>query len=180
GPPRGPEPSWAAVLPMDLATGEPSLAGPYRPQDRIPLGQSRSSFRRSLSSALGEKIGATQREEYDRWAAQSNGAAADPRRPVPISIEGKPDALRHGSVVIAPLTSCSNTSNPMVMLGAGLLARKAVQRGLKVPAHVKTSLAPGSQVVGDYLTRAGLMADLEALGFHLVGFGCTTCIGNSG
>ena len=99
---------------------------------------------------------------------------------MPLQLDGRPAELGHGSVVIAAITSCTNTSNPSVMLGAGLLARKAVRRGLRVPPHVKTSLAPGSKVVTEYLRQSGLLPDLEALGFHVVGYGCTTCIGNSG
>jgi aconitate hydratase len=177
--PGSPEPLYADVLPLDLGSVQPSLAGPRRPQDRIPLAGSRPSFRQSLANALREKIAEPQRQAYEKWAG-ADGAASDPRPLVPVSVEGKPADLRHGSVVIAAITSCTNTSNPAVMLGAGILATKAAARGLRVPPHVKTSLAPGSQVVADYLAAAGLMPGLETLGFHLVGYGCTTCIGNSG
>jgi aconitate hydratase len=148
-----PEADYTDTLELDLGAVEPSLAGPKRPQDRITLRQARESF----FSSFGE-LGRT---------------PADPR-------PDDREKLRNGSVVIAAITSCTNTSNPAVMIGAGLLARKAVERGLSVPPHVKTSLAPGSRVVTDYLDKAGLTPHLEALGFHLVGYGCTTCIGNSG
>ena len=156
---------YSSRLELDLATVAPSLAGPRRPQDLVPLSQSAASFRAALSSML---------------PADSPSAGASPV-PVRVSMGGGASfEIHHGSVVIAAITSCTNTSNPAVMVGAGLLARKAVARGLKVKPWVKTSLAPGSQVVMDYLGKAGLTADLEALNFHLVGFGCTTCIGNSG
>ncbi len=148
-----PEAAYTDTLELDLGAVEPSLAGPKRPQDRIALRQAKQSFFTSY-----EGLGRT------------------PAAPGPDDRE----KLRNGSVVIAAITSCTNTSNPAVMLGAGILAQKAVERGLSVPAHVKTSLAPGSRVVTDYLEKAGLTPHLEALGFHLVGYGCTTCIGNSG
>jgi aconitate hydratase len=146
------------TLTLDLSTVEPSLAGPARPQDRVPLKTSRRAWRRAVSGILGDKCAAT--------------------RPV-TTAHGAFD-LGHGSVVIAAITSCTNTSNPSVLMAAGLLARAAVARGLRSKPWVKTSLAPGSQVVTDYLTEAGVMTDLETLGFHLAGYGCTTCIGNSG
>ncbi|HEY3174128.1 MAG TPA: aconitate hydratase AcnA [Candidatus Polarisedimenticolia bacterium] len=163
------DPLFSDRLELDLATVEPCLAGPKRPQDRIPLKDSKSSFRKALAGMLkesGAPVDADRIDEYKQEVEVRQGGATFP--------------LRHGSVVISAITSCTNTSNPSVMIGAGLLARKALARGLKTKPWVKTSLAPGSQVVIDYLRRAGLLADLEALNFHLVGFGCTTCIGNSG
>jgi len=161
-----PAPVFTDTLELDLATVEPSLAGPKRPHDRVPLSEMKASFRGSLTAPVKER--------------GFGLAPEDIRRSVSFEIRGKKAELRHGSVVIAAITSCTNTSNPSVMLGAGLLARKAVRRGLRVPPHVKTSLAPGSKVVTEYLRQAGLLPDLEALGFHVVGYGCTTCIGNSG
>jgi aconitate hydratase len=161
-----PDPVFSDTLELDLSTVEPSLAGPKRPQDRVPLSKMKSAFRQSLAAPVKERgFGLSEKE-----------AAAS----VALTVRGQKATLGHGSVVIAAITSCTNTSNPSVMLGAGLLARKAVRRGLKVPPYVKTSLAPGSKVVTEYLRQAGLLPDLEALGFHVVGYGCTTCIGNSG
>jgi aconitate hydratase len=151
-----PEAEYSELLSLDLATVESSLAGPKRPQDRVVLSKARESFETALPGLLKAK--ATTGETK----ASTNGR------------------LHHGSVVIAAITSCTNTSNPSVMLAAGLLAKKAVERGLEVPPWVKTSLAPGSKVVLDYLQTAGLMPYLEKLNFHIVGYGCTTCIGNSG
>ncbi len=164
--PATPDPVFTDTLELDLATVEPSLAGPKRPQDRVALSAMKESFRKALTAPV--------KERGFGLAAEDTGKA------VTLEVRGKKAELRHGSVVIAAITSCTNTSNPSVMLGAGLLARKAVRRGLRVPAHVKTSLAPGSKVVTEYLRKAGLLPDLEALGFHVVGYGCTTCIGNSG
>ena len=158
----GREISYHAHLELDLGTVEPSLAGPRRPQDRIPLFRMKEQWHSDLASV------------FER--SPSNGAAAAAE----VSLNGDTFDLGHGRVVIAAITSCTNTSNPAVMVGAGLLARNARQRGLRRQPWVKTSLAPGSQVVTDYLDRAGLTQDLEALGFYLVGYGCTTCIGNSG
>jgi aconitate hydratase len=160
------EPEFTDLLELDLAAVEPSLAGPKRPQDRVPLGRVRETLQRSLIAPLKERgygLGEAELSRTGEW--RENGAVA---------------SLGHGAVVIAAITSCTNTSNPSVMIGAGLLARKAIQRGLKVPGYVKTSLAPGSKVVTEYLRSAGLLEDLERLGFGLVGYGCTTCIGNSG
>lgn len=159
----GPQPRYTKVLQLDLTTIEPSLAGPKRPQDRVPLGEMQRSFRHALQAPVKQRgFGLT--EQQTLQTAQ---------------VEGD-DAIGHGAVVIASIASCTNTSNPDVMVAAGLLARKAVERGLKVPPHVKTSLAPGSRVVTDYLEQAGLSEPLEQLGFHTVGYGCMTCIGNSG
>ncbi|HET6372136.1 MAG TPA: aconitate hydratase AcnA [Candidatus Polarisedimenticolia bacterium] len=159
-----PDPLYTATVEMDLATVEPSLAGPKRPQDRVPLSAVKESFKKSMDAFL---------QETGRDAAGQGETAQ-------VSHRGKTFALGHGSVVLAAITSCTNTSNPSVMVGAGLLAKKAVARGLTVKPWVKTSLAPGSKVVMDYLEKAGLKQALEALDFHLVGYGCTTCIGNSG
>jgi aconitate hydratase len=150
------QPDYSAVLDLDLSTVESSLAGPRRPQDRIPLSKAKGSWR---------QIG------------PSPDAAV---RTVNVQVGKEQESLRDGAVVIAAITSCTNTSNPAVMIAAGLLARKAVHLGLHVPAYVKTSFAPGSKVVTQYLDKAGLSPYLEALGFHTVGYGCTTCIGNSG
>lgn len=161
-----PDPEYTQVLDIDLSTIESSIAGPRRPQDRIPLGNVRSVFQRSLTTPKTENGFGIPPEELGKSAV--------------IPDNGKTSELKHGSVVIAAITSCTNTSNPFVMMSAGLLAKKAVEKGLKVKPYVKTSLAPGSRVVTDYLKDAGLMDDLEALGFYLVGYGCTTCIGNAG
>jgi aconitate hydratase len=150
------QPEYAAVLDLDLSTVESSLAGPKRPQDRIPLSKAKGSWR------------------------QISPTPDAPVRQVEVQIGPDQESLRDGAVVIAAITSCTNTSNPAVMIAAGLLARKAVHLGLHVPAYVKTSFAPGSKVVTQYLDKAGLSPYLEALGFHTVGYGCTTCIGNSG
>jgi aconitate hydratase len=153
-----PDPVFTRTLALDLGDVEPSLAGPKRPQDRVPLKEAARAFAETLD------------KEY--------GKAAEAHLRVPV--EGKNFDLGHGDVVIAAITSCTNTSNPSVMVAAGLLAKKAVERGLSVKPWVKTSLAPGSQVVTDYLQEAGLQGHLDRLGFNLVGYGCTTCIGNSG
>jgi len=155
---KTPEAQYSELLALDLDTVESSLAGPKRPQDRVPLAKARESFEQALPSLIKPGKGAAK----PAVSASGNGH------------------LHHGSVVIAAITSCTNTSNPSVMVAAGLLAKKAVERGLQVPSWVKTSLAPGSKVVRDYLERAGLTAYLEKLKFHIVGYGCTTCIGNSG
>ncbi len=164
--PDMPDPRFSATLELDMGTVEPSLAGPKRPQDRVPLRAAKAAFDRALTAPAGK-----------------TGIGLDPAergREVTVSENGVSYRLRHGAVVIAAITSCTNTSNPSVMVGAGLLAKKAVERGLRVQPWVKTSLAPGSQVVSDYLQASGLLPYLEALRFHIVGYGCTTCIGNSG
>ena len=160
-----PDPEFTDVVELDLSTVMPSLAGPKRPQDRILLSDMKEQYRRTLLAPVGPMGIGLDQKELDRTAVVSNGTTTE---------------IGHGAVVIAAITSCTNTSNPNVMLGAGLLAKNAVELGLKVPPYVKTSLAPGSRVVEDYLNKAELMPYLEALGFHIVGFGCTTCIGNSG
>jgi len=157
-----PDPVYNAVLELDLASIRPSLAGPRRPQDRVQIEDVRATFR----AAYPEKF------------PEANGKK--PQHPVKITIGGAESRIGNGTVAIAAITSCTNTSNPSVMVGAGILAKKAVERGLNVAPFVKTSLAPGSQVVTRYLDDAGLTGYLEALGFHTVGYGCTTCIGNSG
>ena len=161
-----PEPEFTAVVELDLSTVEPSLAGPKRPQDRILLSEMKEQYRKTLLAPAGPQGIGLREEDLGRTAVVHNN--------------GESEQIGHGAVVIAAITSCTNTSNPSVMVGAGLLAKKAVEAGLRVPSYVKTSLAPGSRVVEDYLKKADLMPYLEALGFHIVGFGCTTCIGNSG
>ncbi|MFZ0797138.1 MAG: aconitate hydratase AcnA [Terriglobales bacterium] len=191
---KTPEAEYSELLSLDLATVEPSLAGPKRPQDRVVLSKAGESFAQALPSLIkpkGKAATAASAEaalkqvapkQINRWEQEGGSPTAvgveDPNVHEHVSTNG--NALHHGSVVIAAITSCTNTSNPSVMLAAGLLAKKAVERGLEVPATVKTSLAPGSKVVLDYLEKAGLMPYLEKLKFHIVGYGCTTCIGNSG
>jgi aconitate hydratase len=162
----GPELQYTKVLSLDLSTVEPSLAGPKRPQDRVALTAVKSSFRKALAAPVAERGFGLPDNQWNASATVKNNGHSEP--------------IAHGSVVIAAITSCTNTSNPSVMLGAGLLAKKAVARGLKVKSFVKTSLAPGSRVVTDYLEKAGVLQALEGLGFNVVGYGCTTCIGNSG
>jgi aconitate hydratase len=157
-PERKDDPVYTDTLELDLSTVVPSLAGPKRPQDRVALNTAADAFANVL------------KDEFKK--ADEAGKRVD--------VEGEDFSIGHGDVVIAAITSCTNTSNPSVMLGAGLVARNALKKGLKVKPWVKTSLAPGSQVVTDYLEKAGLQDDLDALGFNLVGYGCTTCIGNSG
>ncbi len=161
-----PLPDYTKVLTLDLGSVEPSLAGPKRPQDRVPLPKMKQSFRQTLRAPLAQRGFALTDEQIDQTARIGGSPAAG--------------TIGHGAVVIAAITSCTNTSNPGVMLAAGLLAKKAVQRGLAVQPHVKTSLSPGSRVVTDYLAQAGLDGALQQLGFHTVGYGCMTCIGNSG
>jgi aconitate hydratase len=161
-----PDPVFTDTLELDLAAVEPSLAGPKRPHDRVALREMKEAFRAALTAPVKERGFGLTPEDLARSAS--------------VEARGAKSELHHGAVVIAAITSCTNTSNPSVMLGAGLLARKAVARGMKVPGYVKTSLAPGSRVVTEYLDKAGLTADLNALGFDTVGYGCTTCIGNSG
>jgi len=161
-----PEPVFSDVLELDLGSVEPSLAGPKRPQDRVRLGDVKRSFRAALSAPVKERGFALDESAIRKTAlVKNNGDSA---------------TITHGAVVIAAITSCTNTSNPSVMVAAGLVAKKAVQKGLKVRTYVKTSLAPGSRVVTEYLRDAGLTDYLDQLGFQTVGYGCTTCIGNSG
>ncbi len=157
--PAMPDPEFTDTLELDLGTIVASLAGPKRPQDRVPLTESKAAFSRVIDAMV---------------------SAGDETKSADVTHDGESFQLKHGSVVIAAITSCTNTSNPSVMIGAGLLAKKAVERGLTVKPWVKTSLAPGSKVVADYLEKAGLMTALADLKFNIVGYGCTTCIGNSG
>lgn len=159
------DPVYTRLLTLDLETVVPSLAGPKRPQDRIALTDMKAAYQKTLLAPVGPQGIGLQESDLDRTAVVSNGQSTE---------------IGHGAVVIAAITSCTNTSNPSVMLAAGLVAKKAVEAGLDVPPYVKTSLAPGSRVVETYLQQSGLMPYLEALGFHIIGFGCTTCIGNSG
>jgi aconitate hydratase len=205
---RSEQPTFSDTVSLDLGSVEPSLAGPKRPQDRVSLSDARDAFREALADYVPSD--GEQRDSHDEAVAESypasdppaNGApghappiatAPDPRpahaagatlershAAVPVTMDGQSFELHHGDVVIAAITSCTNTSNPSVMIGAGILARNALARGLRSKPWVKTSLAPGSKVVTEYLDRAGLTGPLEELGFNLVGYGCTTCIGNSG
>ena len=205
---RSEQPTFSDTIELDLATVEPSLAGPRRPQDRIALSDAQGAFRRALRDYAGDE-GAGD-DAHDEAVAESYPASDPPANGVPghepaprparaatsagggaatlerhssptrVELDGGSVEIDHGHVVIAAITSCTNTSNPSVMVGAGLLARNAVARGLQAKPWVKTSLAPGSKVVTEYLDRAGLTEPLEQLGFNLVGYGCTTCIGNSG
>ena len=159
-------PEYTKSLSLDLTTVEPSLAGPKRPQDRVALSNMKTSFRQSLVAPISERG-----FELDPNSLAHTASVKD---------NGSTHDIGHGAVVIAAITSCTNTSNPSVMVAAGLVAKKASERGLTVPGHVKTSLAPGSRVVTDYLDKSGLSTSLQNLGFHTVGYGCTSCIGNSG
>ncbi len=162
----GPALNYTKVVKLDLGTVEPSLAGPKRPQDRVALSNVKQSFATALTAPIAQRgFGLTEEQLNAVGTVVDNGHSAK---------------ISHGAVVIAAITSCTNTSNPSVMLGAGLLAKRAVERGLTVKPFVKTSLAPGSRVVTDYLTKAGVLDSLSKLGFYVVGYGCTTCIGNSG
>jgi len=191
--PTMPDPIFSDTLELDLGSVEPCIAGPKRPQDRITLAGARTGYRKSLHGMIDKSFGGVDADKVKAWIDEPSAdkptdeavaARAAVRENVlkPVTVEDGDTAfnLRHGAVVIAAITSCTNTSNPAVMLAAGLLARKAVERGLSVKPWVKTSIAPGSQVVADYYEASGLLPYLEALGFHLVGYGCTTCIGNSG
>jgi aconitate hydratase len=200
-----PDPVFTDTLTLNLKDVEPCLAGPRRPQDRVPLKASKRVFRESLKSFLEKECATLDQTAIGKWIADGGqpAASASPSSPSKKSLSSSLSSaspsplgplvktapvadgrvtyeLPQGAVVLAAITSCTNTSNPSVMLGAGLLAQKAVERGLSVKPWVKTSLAPGSKVVTDYLRDAGLLPYLEALGFHLVGYGCTSCIGNSG
>jgi aconitate hydratase len=185
---ESPEVQFSDTLEFDMSTVEPSLAGPKRPQDRISLNAMSKSFHETLNKNLSMPAEREDRidsdKDFDKWIEE--GGNFDDRHESSIEIhtgselsEGHYD-LKHGSIVIAAITSCTNTSNPSVLIGAGLLAKNAHSRGLTVKPHVKTSLAPGSRVVIEYLKASGLLQYLETIGFYLVGYGCTTCIGNSG
>jgi len=218
--PDAPEAEYTATLSLDLATVEPSVAGPKRPQDRVLLSETPESFAKQLPSLQGPNSNRNSARQMVQWEGEGGHASATgdvtssmgapaPARPLTVQVittthDDSPPAiqrailhepmtsvqqrfgidpepyLRDGSIVIAAITSCTNTSNPYVMIAAGLLAKKAVQKGLRTPPWVKTSLAPGSRVVTDYYTRAGLLPYLDQLRFQVVGYGCTTCIGNSG
>jgi aconitate hydratase len=159
----------------------PSLAGPKRPQDRVLLSEADKNYREHMREHHNARLSAAEARFENEGGDTAVGHDESLKHPVvPVSSGGQDFHLKDGAVVIAAITSCTNTSNPAVMLGAGLVARNAVARGLRVKPWVKTSLGPGSRVVSDYLVKAGLMDDLEALGFNVVGYGCTTCIGNSG
>jgi aconitate hydratase len=178
-----PEPRFSEVVELDLAAMEPSVAGPKRPQDRVPLAEVWGSFVAAFRDRVEpdprqSDVGRFEEEGGNVDVEVDTDATTEPGAETPMSVDG--DVVKHGSVVIAAITSCTNTSNPSVMLAAGLLAKKAVEAGLETRSWVKTSLAPGSRVVTDYLDSAGLTPYLEKLGFALVGYGCTTCIGNSG
>jgi aconitate hydratase len=191
-----PEAEYSSTLSLDLATVEPSVAGPKRPQDRVLLSQAAASFAQQLPALLGPNANQSAARQVLRWEAEgghtssnnnpaSSLGAPDPNAAAPTSVKARFDVdpdpyLTHGSIVIAAITSCTNTSNPYVMIAAGLLAKKAVERGLRTPPWVKTSLAPGSRVVTEYYNKSGLTPYLDALRFNTVGYGCTTCIGNSG
>ncbi|MBI4212393.1 MAG: aconitate hydratase AcnA [Deltaproteobacteria bacterium] len=180
-----PEATYTDVLTLDLASVEPCLAGPARPHDRTPLAHVRPSFRTFVAGRFKEEL-AEKQERASEWINEGgHGNGAKDLGPLGASVEvkdpsGQTYQLTHGSIVIAAITSCTNTSNPHLMLGAALLARNAVKKGLNMPPWVKTSFAPGSKAVTEYVSAAGLTSSLDALGFQLVGYGCTTCIGNSG
>ena len=193
----GAQPTYSQVVELDLASVEPSLAGPRRPQDRVPLARAKDAFLESLQTFGVDPddngAGAETFPASDPTTEQAPGGHAEPEPAAPVatlerrlpqsirvSLDGEEVDLHHGAVVIAAITSCTNTSNPQVMIGAGLLAKKAVELGLSRKPWVKSSLAPGSRVVTEYYERAGLQQYLDALGFNTVGYGCTTCIGNSG
>ncbi|MEC7424052.1 MAG: aconitate hydratase AcnA, partial [SAR324 cluster bacterium] len=159
-----PDPEYSDLLELDLESVEPALAGPKRPQDRVPLNSMQSTWKKTLQAPMKDR-------GFELESSQLESS---------VNLKDTGASLKHGSVVIAAITSCTNTSNPSVMMAAGLLAKKAVERGLRPKNWVKTSLGPGSRVVTDYLDAAGLSQPLEELGFHTVGYGCTTCIGNSG
>ncbi len=173
--------TYTSTLELDLASVLPALAGPKRPQDRIDLSGMKSQWESDLSNTFG-KVSAAQAGTTSEWVDEGGTPNNDLESAANVRVEydGHTFTLKDGDVVIAAITSCTNTSNPDVMVGAGLVARKARERGLDRKPWVKTSLAPGSKVVTEYLTKSGLLTDLEGLGFHVVGYGCTTCIGNSG
>jgi aconitate hydratase A / 2-methylisocitrate dehydratase len=174
--PSDPDPAYSEIIELDLESVEPSLAGPKRPQDRVSLKQAKAGFQAALSSMMAS----SSKKGAEAAGSSHVSAVGSPAATAVADVPEIATAVDHGAVVIAAITSCTNTSNPSVMIGAGLLAKKAVERGLKRQPWVKTSLAPGSKVVTEYLKKAGLQTYLDALGFNLVGYGCTTCIGNSG
>src|SRR6185437_14132500 len=185
------DPEYSQVVELDLSTVEPSVAGPRRPQDRVPLSQTRTAFEKALPTLIGPRMPraagrAAAPAQVERFEGEGGNPTAvaveDATSPAAEKQVGEDifEQLHDGSIVIAAITSCTNTSNPSVMIAAGLLAKKAVEKGLSVPPWVKTSLAPGSRVVSDYYKKAGLLPYLDKLRFNVVGYGCTTCIGNSG
>ncbi len=163
--PTDKDPKYSSSMELDISTVEPCLAGPKRPQDRVPMSSMKQNFQKDLIAPVKDRGFGLKTNELSKSTFVENGTK---------------EKLEHGSVVIAAITSCTNTSNPSVLIGAGLLAKKAVERGLRVKKYIKTSFAPGSQVVDEYIRASGLLPFLEKLGFHIVGYGCTTCIGNSG
>ncbi|MEF8840106.1 MAG: aconitate hydratase AcnA [Haloarculaceae archaeon] len=187
------EPEYTEVVEMDLSTVEPSLAGPKRPQDRVPMWDMRTHFRGLVHDELEGLLGDVDEAALARWLGETipDSGLETPRLGEPdvgelskrVTVrmdDGTTTEIGHGSVVVSAITSCTNTSNPSVMIAAGILAKRAVERGLEVPPYVKTSLAPGSRVVTEYLRESGLLPHLEELGYDVVGYGCTTCIGNAG
>ncbi|MFF0860528.1 aconitate hydratase AcnA [Nonomuraea sp. NPDC003560] len=182
--PQGPEPVFSEYIELDLGTVVPSIAGPKRPQDRIELSAAKDAWRRDVQNYVADGVDEEGEESFPASDAPASNARADggrPHKPVPVTLaDGTSFEIDHGIVSIAAITSCTNTSNPYVMIGAALLARNAVEKGLTRKPWVKTSLAPGSQVVTGYFERSGLQPYLDKIGFNLVGYGCTTCIGNSG
>ncbi|MEV4284113.1 aconitate hydratase AcnA [Nonomuraea bangladeshensis] len=182
--PSAPEPVFSEYIELDLGTVVPSIAGPKRPQDRIALSNAKDAWRRDVENYVSDGVDEANEESFPASDAPASNATANggrPHKPVPVTLaDGTSFEIDHGIVSIAAITSCTNTSNPYVMLGAALLARNAVDKGLTRKPWVKTSLAPGSQVVTGYFERSGLQPYLDKIGFNLVGYGCTTCIGNSG
>ncbi|WP_311132054.1 aconitate hydratase AcnA [Nonomuraea gerenzanensis] len=182
--PAAPEPGFSEYIELDLATVVPSIAGPKRPQDRIVLSAAKATWRHDVQNYVADGVDEAVEETFPASDAPASNASANggrPHKPVPVTLaDGTSFEIDHGIVSIAAITSCTNTSNPFVMLGAALLARNAVEKGLTRKPWVKTSLAPGSQVVTGYFERSGLQPYLDKIGFNLVGYGCTTCIGNSG
>ncbi|MEQ4719785.1 aconitate hydratase AcnA [Nonomuraea sp. B19D2] len=182
--PSAPEPVFSEYIELDLGTVVPSIAGPKRPQDRIALSAAKATWRHDVQNYVADGVDEAGEETFPASDAPASNAAANggrPHKPVPVTLaDGTSFEIDHGIVSIAAITSCTNTSNPFVMLGAALLARNAVDKGLTRKPWVKTSLAPGSQVVTGYFERSGLQPYLDKIGFNLVGYGCTTCIGNSG
>ena len=178
----GHEPVYSDTLELDMGDVEASLAGPKRPQDRVALKNMKRSFELLMETAEGSPSNGTEKLESEGGGTAVGAEDAYFEHPAsqPLHMKGEQTRLDPGAVVIAAITSCTNTSNPSVMMAAGLMAKKAVEKGLGTKPWVKTSLAPGSKVVTDYLKVAGLQEDLDKLGFNLVGYGCTTCIGNSG
>ncbi|MBU0800471.1 MAG: aconitate hydratase AcnA, partial [Alphaproteobacteria bacterium] len=176
---KGHEPVFTSTMELDLNTVEPCLAGPKRPQDKVLLSAAASAFEAHLETSLGLEVKGAEGRMMSEGGMLEHGEHVD-RTGTRHAVAGEDYKVGHGDVVIAAITSCTNTSNPDVLVAAGLLARNAVAKGLTVKPWVKTSLAPGSQVVTDYLEKAGLQKELNTLGFDLVGYGCTTCIGNSG